>query len=280
MPVHLKSLRSLALAFALTPIQGVLASDLYDSQGFESSAFSVGSLPGQGGWVSTAVDGGGSSNAVVFDNSSGDPIESGSQSVRLSRVGTDQGGSTQFSVPLNVDHGPTVLIQWEMNVPFSGDDFEYGPGFSLESYVDTPDGIKRVAGVGVDAADASFIEIFDNASADGVDFTDEELFLNTWQAWQVELDFASEKYFVSVDGITITPGGVEMLEIVDYAGGDRLVNASLVASATDAGFLGKEGVAFIDNFRIQGAASVPEPASTLMLGLGLAGFALRRRRRQ
>lgn len=272
----LKLLFSLTLMLALAPA-GVAANELYNSRGFESPTFAVGSLVGQENWASNAVGDGGNSTALVFDAAAGDPVKSGSQSVRVFRDGNDAGGSTQFSVPLSANHGQTVLIQWDMYAQFSGNNGAFGPGFSLESYVNTASGLERVSGVGVDSADGSFYEITGNAS-EPPSFSDQGLLLNAWQAWQVELDFMDEVYFVSVDGISITPsGGASMLENVDYAAGDRLAAASLVAFATDGNALGQAGTAFVDNFRIQSIAVVPEPTATVILGAGLLGLALRRR---
>ncbi len=272
---------ALLAAVCVSPVAS--ATTIYNSGGFESPTFTTGALPGQDGWVSLSTGAGGNSTATVHDVASTKPIQAGSQAVTIFRDGLDDSGSTLFNVPLSVNHDTVVIIDWDMYTPYSGDQdpdpqFEsFGPGFSLESYVNTTSGLKRVAGIGIDSADGAFYQIPDNTGTTEAIFTNAGLLLDQWQSWQVILDFTNEVYYVSVDGTVLTPGGVPMMENIDYAGGDRLVDASIVPFATDHFYFDIEGEAYIDNYRIGDDSVVPEP-TTGLLALGLLGLTRGRRR--
>ncbi len=272
-----------SLAAGLAGAASALPTTIYDSGGFEQPTFSVGTLPGQDGWVQLSVAPGGNSTADVHDATSGNPIKAGDQAVTVFRDGNDSSGSTLFNVPLTANHDRFVFVDWDMYVPIAPDidpdpnQESFGPGFSMEAYVDgAGGGLKRVAAVGIDAADGAFYELLSNFPS-VPNYTGVGLLLDDWQSWQLILDFVDEVYFLSVDGTVLTPGGAPMLENIDYAGGDRLTDASIVPFATDTQYFTVEGDAFIDNYRIRTDIVIPEPASFGVLAFGLLGLTTRRR---
>lgn len=273
--VKIKRNMMVGAAAALMGLSGsAFATTLYDSGGFEAPTFSVGTLPGQDGWVE---QGAGFSDANVHGVPSGKPISTGAQAVTIVRDGLDSTGSTFYNVPLSVNHDNVVFIMWDMYVPVAADQdpdpiFEsFGPGFSLEAYAT---GNKRIAAVGVDAADGSFYQVIDNDLLPGGGSTpsytlNPTIQLEQWQTWQLILDFPNQAYYLTVDGTPVA-GGLPFLESVDYAGGDRLTDGSLVPFATDQFYFDIEGEAYVDNYKIFDGPTVPEPASVAMLaGVGL-----------
>jgi len=269
--------RFFVLAVAgLWPVLGGVAGagTLYDSGGFES--FSAGSVVGQDGWTSFASGVGGNSTATVQSAS----VESGSQALAVFRDGADDAGSTGFYRPLSANHLPVVTIRWDMYVPVAADqdpdpDFEsFGPGFSMEAYVT---GTKRVASIGVDAADGAFYQLQDNDPVLPIFTSNVAIQLDAWQRWELVLDFSNEVYYLAVDGLSVFVGSSVFLEDIDYAGGDRLTDASIVPFATDTFYFDIAGEAYIDNYAIMDGTAIPEPSmAAVVLCLMGAGCACRR----
>lgn len=260
-------------ATTLTSVGFASATVIYDSEGFEAATFSPGNLVPQDGWSSFGVLGGNNSDATVSTTA---PVAGGTQAVELYRDPADSAGNTGFFVDVTGSaHERYVFIDFDMYVEDSGDqdpdpvDISYGPGFGVEIYIP---GYSRIASFGVDSADTAFYQA---TSGGGLSYTYPGLLLDVYQHWTVTLDFVDEVYFVEVDGDVIGTG--LFLEDIDYAGGDRLSDASIVLSPTDSSYFDVEGTAYLDNYIITDDTAIPEPGSLALLGLGAMLIARRRR---
>ena len=262
------------------------AGTIYTSNGFESPTFTTGNLVGQDAWTSFTIAAATGTTTATVHNAV-NPIQAGSQALTISRPSTEGLGSTGFFVDVSAaaaGHLPVVFVLWDMYVPASGDQdpdpsFEsFGPGFAVEAYANiggpSP---ARLASVGVDAADGAFYNKLDDNVSQFADYSSNAAIqLDTWQAWELILDFQNETYFVVVDGTVIsTSGGTAFLNDIDYAGGDRLSDAPIIGFPTDEFYIDITGDAFFDNYRILDGNVVPEPGVAL---LTLAGCAALRRR--
>lgn len=257
------------------------ATTLYSSNGFESPTFVVGDVVGQDGFATFVSNPGSLSTGTIGTDALNGRVFTGDQSLALDR-GPDGLGTNTFFRPVNApSHAPIVTVSFDLFVEGSGNQstdpgFEsFGPGFSLEVF---SSGAQRLLGVGVDSADGSFTQLTDNSG--GITFTaGTVVVLDQFQAWDVILDFADESYFVVVDGVAITSGGISFLEDIDFAGGDVFTDAGFALAATDTFFPDVTGRAFVDNFEVTAGTVIPEPSSILCLA-SLAGLGITRRRRR
>ena len=255
-PITSSSCSALALAGALAVLVpgGAGASVLYSANGFEGGAFAPGALPGQDGWVQLQ---GRNSSATVHDVASGLPVRSGAQAVTLTRDGGDGPQPSAFTVPLSaqVFQAPFVTVSWDMFVPQNPNLDEFGPGFSMEVYTT---GTRRIAALGMDAADGSLYQVVNNNPSTPTFILTPDVRLGEWQSWKLALDLANELVYLAVDGNTIVNGS-PLLEDIDYAGGDKLIDASITLHATDNNFLGVSGEAYLDNYRITDGFALSAP---------------------
>ncbi len=230
---------SLAALACLVPSSLVFAMPgvLVDSLGFESPDYSVGSLQGQNGWVTS---GGGGGTAVVQT----DVKLTGDQAVQVDR-GT--GSDDRWAVPVTPFTPQRFLdIRWDMRVEQTTGGGGFGPFFGVDVYDDN--GIFGVLGsLGVDATTGDVLyQLQDTGQLVEAGAT---VSLGDWLPYHIRLDFLANEYSIIVAGsLLATTGFVDR----GTTGGndlDEFTDADIAAFAA----VGETtpGTAYFDNFIVQ-----------------------------
>lgn len=243
-------MKRLAIIAGVVALSGAaLAPVLYDSEGFEASKFSTGSLGGQDGWDNSFAGTGFDTVVDTFSNG-------GTQSVLAD--GT-VGGSNWSFVVASHDAGASsdkvVVIQWDMYIETAG---AAGPSglWGIDVYDDT---VARVVALGVD--DQGEVTSLDSNGADAGSGS----FVNRdeWNTYAIRIDYVSHTASLWLNNAMVMDG------IDTSAATDVFSDADIWVG----GGLGDR--AFYDNYTVN---AVPEPATLAALGLGAAAL-LRRRRK-
>jgi hypothetical protein len=227
---------------------------------FESPVFSTGPLLGQDGWQ---VYGPGDPSISTF-------ADTGSQSVFV------DGDETSQSGPFHVDvaTGPIVDLSADLAIFTASTQTEWQFG-GLGTGSQFLGGIDVFPDDSIEAITAGFPVIGAFPRAGAFDQT-------AWHSVDLLFNFTSQTYSIALDGVTLASS-------LPFCG-DNGSCAGANVPAFGAGIFDSFGAAspgvtsgsipndsgYMDNFQV---AASPEPSTLLLLGLGLAGAAIRLRRR-
>ena len=211
-------MRKLLIIATVLAVPGLAsgAAILFDSQGFESPLYNLGTLPGQDLWVSDVYPPGFPNPGVIDD-----PTGAGmGQVVKIDCPGVESGNHSGAYRPAGPSVPGIVVIEWDQYRVDTGDNFWYYDHF-LESgwraYQWDQNG---------------------QASAQGHDFG-VALTINTWQHVTYTFDTINQTVSVDVDGTSYTSPNPMTDPAID--GIDMRV-----ASTWDFGY----GAVLVDNLRI------------------------------
>jgi hypothetical protein len=193
------------------------------------------------------------------------PNFSPQQSVQVTRTS----GDGEWAPLLNYNAtGTTVKVTWAMDLAsFATGSGFYGPFFGIDSYSGP---LTRLGGAGIDASTGEFL--FEDPSAGGginINGPDTHIGLG-WHQWEIDYNFGSQTYSVSVDGTTEV-SSVAFLTPASTTFSDADI-ATLPASLT---FTNDVGTAYFDDYAV---SAVPEPISVGAGLLGVLGCIMRRRK--
>ena len=251
MKISQKSSLLLALAAALSATS-TYAATLFDSQGFEAPAYSLGSLTGQNGWTSQGTAAATVQNAVVA---------SGSQAVSLA------GTATTWHWPsVGYTPAPGEIIRVNTDIRressvASAKNF----GYFVDVYDNTAG--LRIGRVGIANNAGSLVGIATTKNAGGT--TGNYIFQSgmqwdTWYNFKMDLDFSSQTFDLLIDGTMVGADLPFLVAATDFGDADLML--SYTSGATDVGYF--------DNYSV--LTVIPEPSCAALLLLGVAGLALRR----
>lgn len=265
---------AVALAAGATLLAGAAATTnaavLYDSGGFEAARGFValppennleGQDPLEGPWFKVGT----TSTAVVQTNAP----RSGLQAVRVNHDGTD----ALWGVPAPAAAGSvgSVTIDFDMRVDSPAQPVpNSGPLFGIESY-DSTSGVKQIAGLSMDATTGDVL--YRQAGTGAWRSTGRVLGAGTYNRFTLSIDYSSKAYSVSVNGALLHTEG-----FVDSTAA-AFSDAPIVARGLATGNVVETGTAYFDNYTINSAAAVPEPAALGAIAAATL-VALRRRRAQ
>jgi hypothetical protein len=253
----MKKLATTALVLALATGMAYATTTVYDSQGFESPAFTTGALDGQGGFTGGSANGGTAPVVTTTPNPT-----AGGQAVQLV-VGDTQGDASSIDfefAPVTVDSGTIVTVSFDIfrNAPAT-DKLAQNLWWWWNDAGTPTYGLQWDAGsvlpFGFDGQAKSAPSVFGQ-------------FANLTQVW----DFTTGKATSFYNGQAVDTN-FGMSGITKLSGwGFNFAHESDTGTGAD--------TAYIDNFKIT-IEQVPEPGSMLALGsglVGLVGFVTRRRR--
>lgn len=218
------------LSFTLSGQSAVL----YDSNGFETPTFAVGTVAGQNGWTATV----GNPSFLTIENSL---VYQGSQALFLQN---SPGNRVLARYTLPSAQSADFWADMYIRPPAVSD---IGTNFSLN---------VRDSG-GVIQSTASFTNAGSLSGIAGSSYNQLD-----WNRITIFYDFegAGNKYYVYLNNALVTPSGITFsganLRLFDF---DWTANAS--ATTTGGGY--------VDNFVIQTTSPIPEPGVAVLLGLGL-----------
>lgn len=252
MKPFLMLLASSALSLGLS---GVAHSAVLYSTGFESPTFVPGLIEGQGGWSVFSASG-----QPGFAQIESGVARSGTQAaVVFGSAGSQTGPYYSLTLP-----SPGVI---ELSA-----DLRLAPSTSRTSwqFAATGPGLVGFAG-GIDIDENANILAISGAFPIIGSFS-----YDTWHLVNVILNYASQKFNVTLDGLTLATG----LAFCGSNGNCTGANVANFGVGIFDSFGGSttQALGYLDNFSIATAA-VPEPAGWAMLagGLGILGSAMRRR---
>ena len=219
------------------------AQTIYDSAGFESPRFNLGTLEGQdpvnGPWVSDAV----TSTGVVTNA----VARSGSQSVRLDRAPNDD-SRWLIAKPI-VGLRDLLVIEADLRTAFSDvSENAYGPIFALEAYDafnNVGSDIKLAGMVGMDAATGELL--YQDEGTGFLTATGDILDADTWYNLRLELDYSTDTYSIFLNGVRKATVGFVDSGIDDFTDADL----AALAGAGDAESRAATGTGWFDNFSIK-----------------------------
>ncbi len=244
---------ALVAALSAGVVASANAAVLFDSQGFEAPTYTLGSLPGQNGWL--------------LDNNPPGPftvqntvVRSGSQAVRATGGGT----GTNWTFP-DISYTPAAgeIISVRADLARTvGSTASFG--YLLDIY--SPAGRIARAGLGTNAG--TIVPVLTTLNTAGAPATflasNATYAANQWVNFEILLNFATQSYDLNIDGISIATNLPFVGAGASLADADFQV--STAATANDVGYL--------DNYIVE---TIPTPGALALLGLG--GLAARRRRR-
>lgn len=238
---------------AVTPARATM---LFNSQGFEAPAYTLGNLTGQNGWAFQGTGPATVQTAVV---------KSGTQAVSLS------GTATTWHWP-SVGYTPTAgeFIRVSSDIR-RGSSVETAKNFGY--FLDVYDNAAgaRIGRVGIANNAGALVGIATTKNASGTVgnyILQSGMQWDTWYGFQMDLNFGSQTFNLSIDGALVGSGLPFLVAASDF--GDADLQLSYTTGATDAGYY--------DNYKVE---AVPEPQAWAMSGVvlvGVAGYVIRRRR--
>jgi hypothetical protein len=236
----------IAVATALSA-SSAFAATLFDSQGFEAPAYTLGNLTGQNGWAFQGTGPATVQSAVV---------KSGAQAVSLS------GAATTWHWP-SVGYTPAAgeIIRVNSDIR-RGSSVETAKnfGYFLDVYDNTAG--SRIGRVGIANSSGSLVGIATTKNASGTVGSyiyQSGMQWDTWYGFQMDLNFGSQTFNLSIDGTVVGSDLPFLIAATDF--GDADLQLSYTAGATDVGYF--------DNYKVE---AIPEPAAISIMLLGLAGL--------
>lgn len=239
-----------SFAASLAPAFGAT---LFDSNGFESPSYSLGSLTGQQGWN---TDGTG---LATVQNSI---FQSGSQAVALS------GTASEWHYPsLNYTPAAGELVSISTGI-YRGSSAATAKnfGFFLDAYNSS---VLRVARVGLayNAGSIVLAATMGGATPGTYIITTPTLSFNTWYDLKMDMNYTTQTFDVYLNNVLYGSSLPFFTASTDLADVDLMM--SYTTGATDVGYF--------DNYKVTTVA-VPEPGSMSIAALGgLALLAVRNR---
>lgn len=244
--------RAIVAAISAGVVASANAAVLFDSQGFEAPAYSLGILAGQNGWL--------------LDNNPPGPFtvqntlaQSGSQAVRATGGGT----GTNWTFP-DISYTPAsgeiIAIHADLARTL-GTTTSFG--YLIDVYAPT----GRIARAGLGNNAGAIVPVLTTLNATGVPTTflanNDTFQPNQWVSFDIFLNFAAQTYDLSINGASVATG-------LPFTGaGTSLADADFQVSTA----AGANDVGYLDNYRV---TTVPTPGAVALLGLG--GLVARRRR--
>jgi hypothetical protein len=243
----------LAVAAAALPAGSAGAATLFDSQGFEAPAYSLGNLNGQNGWT---TDG---SGLATVQNS---VVKSGAQAVAVS------GNVTDWHYPfLGYAPSPGEIVRVSSDIQRGS---SAAPaknfGFFLDAYTSSIVRFAR-AGLGVSGGSPALLATYTGGSGVATYIVESGLAWDTWYNIQMDFDFTAKTYDLYLDG-ALKGDNLPFVSSTAADLGDVDLQQSYTTGATDVGYF--------DNYVVM--TVIPEPTSASLLLLGVAGLMLHRRR--
>ena len=266
--------------------------------GFSTTFLTTGQLEGQinppgegqvispGQWARTK----GAGLGTAFVQSTVFAPGGGTQAVKVDRAANSD---DRWAVPVNAlgypDYPtpsppepaqPCICITWDMRVEQSlGEgNSTYGPFFGVEAYDDDGNLVGLLGSLGVDAATGDVL--YQAAGSGFLTETGSLVNFGEWNKFQIKLDYSTHEYSTFLNGAML--GTIAFVDQSNIPGGlNEFSDADISALAADGdpASTALTGTAYYDNFLVrEGSCEVPEPATLILLGLGLTAVSIMRRR--
>jgi hypothetical protein len=238
---------------AIALIAGSLrGATLFDSVGFESPTYTLGSLDSQNGWIAD-----GTGQATVQNS----VVENGSQAVRLS------GATTTWHFPdLSYTPASGEIVRVTSGIRFgSSTNGVKNFGYFLDAYNFSTARIGRV-GLGISGGSPAIFATTIGGSGAGTYVLATGLSYDTFYDFQMDLKFATQKFDLYVNNVLIGADLPFLTASVNVADVD--LQMSSTAGATDVGCF--------DNYKV--LTIVPEPGVFSLAALGGLTLTVARRR--
>jgi hypothetical protein len=238
---------------------------LFDSAGFES--YTTGSLTGQNGFINEVATGAPFSIGATVG-------VGGTKGVQVA-----SNGVTNWTYPA-LNYTPTAaqnIVRIDASIARTLGATISSFGYSIDVYPivggrTTRFGLVNNGGVIQPFVTARFnttTQLFDPTAAAASVLVGGAVAQSTFVDFSAFLNYTSKTMDLLVNGVSVTGGStIPFADLTATTLGDADFQISTGAGATDSGFL--------DNYKV---TAVPEPASMVAMGLGIAGLAAKRRRK-
>jgi autotransporter-associated beta strand protein len=239
----------MSMVFWVAPLSATIV-DILNTQGFESPTYlasPVGKpLNGQNDWLFT----GGSSTAKVQNNDGTNPLQRGTQDVKVTRGANSD---DRWAVPQSFIAPSAFLeITWEMKVAQRTGN-GYGPFFGVEAY-DANTSPFLLGSLGVDAKTGDVL--YQAQDTGYLTESGKTVSFNTWNNFRVLLDYRSDIYSVYLNGsLLATTGFVDRSNHLDFF---TDADISAIAAASDSVSQAATGTAYFDNFLVRKVSYVQD----------------------